>query len=184
VSGFRRTSVEPATRFTPRDSDSSNGIEHAFDMGHINQAGVAVSRAAKLDAAQAALDREEAAVTSRLPATFINEVTAQAASTSTPSTRRTCWSMRRRSERLPGRSECGMRRSGPAYKMRRAPDVDSPPGVVEVAFASSFQDRSAYRVRVIAMRLLSKISDLPCILLRRCVAGRASSMKMRDGSPN
>jgi len=53
-------------------------IEHAFDMGHINQAGVAVSLAAKLDAAQAALDREEAAVASHLLAAFINEVTAQA----------------------------------------------------------------------------------------------------------
>ena len=52
-------------------------IMHATEMGHIANAGVATSLMAKLDAAQAALDRGQTDVAIRLLNAFINEVNAQ-----------------------------------------------------------------------------------------------------------
>jgi len=53
-------------------------VMHAFDMGHIAKAGVSDSLLAKLDAAQAAMDRGQPGVAIRLLYAFINEVNAQA----------------------------------------------------------------------------------------------------------
>ena len=51
---------------------------HAYDMGHITNKGVANSLRAKLDAAQAALDRGQPGVAINLLRAFTNEVNAQA----------------------------------------------------------------------------------------------------------
>jgi competence protein ComGC len=53
-------------------------VMHAYDMGHITNKGVANSLLAKLDAAQAALDRGQPGVAVNLLHAFINEVNAQA----------------------------------------------------------------------------------------------------------
>ena len=53
-------------------------VMHAVEMGHITSEGVANSLLAKLDAAQAALDRGQPAVACRLLESFIKEVDAQA----------------------------------------------------------------------------------------------------------
>ena len=53
-------------------------VRHAYDMGHITNRGVANSLLAKLDAAQAALDRGQPSVAVNLLHAFINEVHAQA----------------------------------------------------------------------------------------------------------
>lgn len=53
-------------------------VMHAFDMGHIAKAGVPDSLLAKLDAAQAALDRGQPGAALNLLRAFINEVDAQA----------------------------------------------------------------------------------------------------------
>ena len=53
-------------------------VGHAYDMGHITNKGVANSLLAKLDAAQAALDRGQPGVAVNLLHAFINEVNAQA----------------------------------------------------------------------------------------------------------
>jgi hypothetical protein len=53
-------------------------VKHAHDMGHITNKGVANSLLAKLDASQAALDRDQSSTAIRLLNTFINEVNAQA----------------------------------------------------------------------------------------------------------
>jgi hypothetical protein len=52
-------------------------VMHAYDMGHITNAGVANSLMAKLDAAQAAFDRGQTDVAINLLNAFINEVNAQ-----------------------------------------------------------------------------------------------------------
>ena len=52
-------------------------VMHAYDMGHITNAGVANSLMAKLDAAQAAFDRGQTDVAINLLNAFINEVDAQ-----------------------------------------------------------------------------------------------------------
>ncbi len=52
-------------------------VQHAYDMGHIDNAGVAHSLLAKLDAAQAALDRSQPLVAVNKLQAFINEVNAQ-----------------------------------------------------------------------------------------------------------
>ena len=53
-------------------------VMHAYEMGHIDNAGVAASLQAKLDAAQAALDRGQPAVAVHGLQAFIQEVRAQA----------------------------------------------------------------------------------------------------------
>jgi hypothetical protein len=53
-------------------------IEHAAEHGHIDSAGVARSLLAKLDAAQAALDRGQPAVAVAILEALIREVAAQA----------------------------------------------------------------------------------------------------------
>jgi len=53
-------------------------VMHAYDMGHIDNKGVANSLMAKLDAAQAALDRGQAGAAINLLNAFVNEVNAQA----------------------------------------------------------------------------------------------------------
>lgn len=53
-------------------------VMHAFEMGHIAKAGVSDSLLARLDAAQAALDRGQPDVAINLLRAFINEVNAQA----------------------------------------------------------------------------------------------------------
>ena len=52
-------------------------VMHAYDMGHITNKGVAKSLLAKLDAAQAALDRGQPGVAVNLLHAFTNEVNAQ-----------------------------------------------------------------------------------------------------------
>lgn len=52
-------------------------VDHALAMGHIDSAGVANSLHAKLDAAQAALDRGNAGVAIRLLDAFVLEIEAQ-----------------------------------------------------------------------------------------------------------
>ena len=52
-------------------------VMHAVDMGHITNAGVATSLMAKLDAAQAAVDRGQTDVAINLLNAFVNEVKAQ-----------------------------------------------------------------------------------------------------------
>ncbi len=53
-------------------------VMHAFDMGHITNKGVANSLMAKLDAAQASLDRGNTSAAVNQLHAFINEVNAQA----------------------------------------------------------------------------------------------------------
>lgn len=53
-------------------------VMHALEMGHITNPGVANSLMAKLDAAQAALDRGQTGVAINILHAFINEVNAQA----------------------------------------------------------------------------------------------------------
>ena len=53
-------------------------VMHAYEMGHITNAGVEQSLLAKLDAAQAALDRGQTNVAIQLLNSFIKEVNAQA----------------------------------------------------------------------------------------------------------
>jgi hypothetical protein len=53
-------------------------VMHASEMGHITNKGVANSLLAKLDAAQAALDRGQSGVAVNLLRAFTNEVNAQA----------------------------------------------------------------------------------------------------------
>jgi hypothetical protein len=52
-------------------------VVHAYDMGHIDNQGVANSLMAKLGAAQAALDRGQTGTANNLLNAFINEVNAQ-----------------------------------------------------------------------------------------------------------
>lgn len=52
-------------------------VDHALAMGHIDNAGVAASLQAKLDAAQAALDRGQTGVAINILDAFILEVSAQ-----------------------------------------------------------------------------------------------------------
>lgn len=52
-------------------------VEHALENGHIDNAGVATSLLAKLDAAQAALDRGQTSVAINNLKAFIQEVRAQ-----------------------------------------------------------------------------------------------------------
>jgi hypothetical protein len=52
-------------------------VQHAQEMGHITNAGVATSLLAKLDAAQAALDRGQTDVAISLLNAFISDVSAQ-----------------------------------------------------------------------------------------------------------
>ncbi len=52
-------------------------VMHAYDMGHIDNQGVANSLMARLDAAQAALDRGQTGTAINLLNAFINEVNAQ-----------------------------------------------------------------------------------------------------------
>ena len=52
-------------------------VNHALEMGHITNAGVANALLAKLDAAQAALDRGQPAVAVNNLNAFINQVQAQ-----------------------------------------------------------------------------------------------------------
>jgi hypothetical protein len=53
-------------------------VTHAYEMGHIDNAGVAASLEAKINAAQAALDRGQPAVAVHQLDAFIQEVQAQA----------------------------------------------------------------------------------------------------------
>lgn len=53
-------------------------VNHALEMGHITNAGVAKSLLAKLDAAQAAVDHGQPEVAAKILNAFINEVQAQA----------------------------------------------------------------------------------------------------------
>ena len=53
-------------------------VVHAFTMGHIDNKGIANSLLAKLEAAQAALDRAQPEVAILLLGSFIKEVEAQA----------------------------------------------------------------------------------------------------------
>ena len=52
-------------------------VMHAYDTGHVTNAGVAHSLMAKLDAAQAAFDRGHTDVAINLLNAFVNEVKAQ-----------------------------------------------------------------------------------------------------------
>lgn len=52
-------------------------VQHAADHGHIDNRGIARSLIAKLDAAQAALDREQAAVAINKLEAFVRELDAQ-----------------------------------------------------------------------------------------------------------
>ena len=52
-------------------------VMHAYEMGHITNKGVANSLRAKLDAAQAAVDRGQPGVAINLLRAFTNEVNAQ-----------------------------------------------------------------------------------------------------------
>ena len=52
-------------------------VNHALEMGHITNAGVGNALLAKLDGAQAALDRGQPAVAVNLLNAFINQVQAQ-----------------------------------------------------------------------------------------------------------
>ena len=54
-----------------------NCVMHASDVGHINNKGVANSLMAKLDAAQAALDRGQTGVAVNKLHAYVNEVRAQ-----------------------------------------------------------------------------------------------------------
>ncbi len=53
-------------------------VTHAYAMGYIDNAGVAQSLLAKLDAAQAAVDRNQPAVAVHLLQAFVREVRVQA----------------------------------------------------------------------------------------------------------
>ena len=53
-------------------------VMHAYEMGHIDNVGVTQSLLAKLDAAQAAVDRGQPAVAVNLLQAFVQEVRAQA----------------------------------------------------------------------------------------------------------
>ncbi|HEX2910888.1 MAG TPA: hypothetical protein VH186_08790 [Chloroflexia bacterium] len=53
-------------------------VTHAYQMGHIDNKGIANSLHSKLNAAQAALDRGQPEVAANLLIAFINEVQAQA----------------------------------------------------------------------------------------------------------
>jgi hypothetical protein len=53
-------------------------VQHAADHGHIDNQGITRSLLAKLDAAQAALDREQAAVAIKGLEAFVRELDAQA----------------------------------------------------------------------------------------------------------
>lgn len=53
-------------------------VQHAFEMGHISNAGVANSLLRKVDAALAAEERGQTSVAVRILEAFINEVEAQA----------------------------------------------------------------------------------------------------------
>ena len=53
-------------------------VMHALEMGHITNPGVATSLMAKLDAAQAALDRGQTGVAINILQAFIHQVNAQA----------------------------------------------------------------------------------------------------------
>ena len=53
-------------------------VMHAYEMGHIDNAGVAASLEAKINAAQAAVDRGQLAVAVNQLNAFIHEVQAQA----------------------------------------------------------------------------------------------------------
>ena len=52
-------------------------VEHSFEMGHIDNYGIAVSLLAKLDAAQAADDRGEPWVAVNVLEAFVHEAAAQ-----------------------------------------------------------------------------------------------------------
>ncbi|MFN0152542.1 MAG: FIMAH domain-containing protein [bacterium] len=53
-------------------------VEHAIEMGHISNAGVGNALLAKIDAAQAAVDRQKPSVAVNKLRAFINQVEAQA----------------------------------------------------------------------------------------------------------
>jgi hypothetical protein len=63
---------------TPTVQALHHCVLHAVEMGHIDNAGVARSLLAKLDGAQAALDRNQPAVAVNKLQAFIREVQAQA----------------------------------------------------------------------------------------------------------
>jgi hypothetical protein len=63
---------------TPTVAALRHCVMHAAEMGHITSAGVAQSLFAKLDGAQAALDRGQPAVAVNKLRAFIQEVRAQA----------------------------------------------------------------------------------------------------------
>jgi len=53
-------------------------VQHAYEMGHVDNVGVATSLLAKLDAAQAAADRGQKTLAIHLLEAFVTEVQAQA----------------------------------------------------------------------------------------------------------
>ena len=71
----------PGMEMTPTIASLASCVEHSLTIGHIDSAGVANSLLAKLDAAQAAQDREQVAVAIRLLEAFINEAGRKPANT-------------------------------------------------------------------------------------------------------
>src|SRR4051812_9377607 len=69
---------EMSTCDTPTIAALQMCVHHAAEMGHIDNNGVVRSLHAKLDAAQAALDRGQTGVAVNTLEAFINEVQAQA----------------------------------------------------------------------------------------------------------
>ena len=63
---------------TPTIAALQTCVQHAAEMGHIDNNGIVGSLNAKLDAAQAALDRGQPAVAVNILSAFVNEVQAQA----------------------------------------------------------------------------------------------------------
>ena len=63
----------PGTEMTPTIASLASCVERSLAIGLIDSAGVANSLLAKLDAAQAAQDREQVIVAIRLLEAFINE---------------------------------------------------------------------------------------------------------------
>ncbi len=57
-------------------ADLRQCVEHAFEAGHIDNAGIAASLLAKVDAAQAGLDRGQPEVAVAVLEAFVNEVLA------------------------------------------------------------------------------------------------------------
>ena len=63
---------------TPTIQSLRTCVQHAADQGHIDNQGIAQSLIAKLDAAQAALDRGQTAVAVNTLEAFVRELDAQA----------------------------------------------------------------------------------------------------------